>query len=127
MATDKIYCSNTKTLAGMMGMLRSLLRHGTIRWKPRNDFLIKIRRPYVGVCKKTKWEYPCAECQQWFVRTKVEVDHIIECGSLKDWSDLPGFAQRLFAEEGGWACLCKVCHKKKTDAGKAAKKNARAQ
>jgi hypothetical protein len=55
-------------------------------------------------------------CKKWFKDKEVEVDHIVACGSLKEYSDLPGFIQRLFCEPEDLQILCKdVCHKKKTD------------
>lgn len=93
-------------------MIRSALRRLTIYWKPRAQCLLDARR----ACKKglQKWEYKCASCNKWFKQKEVEADHIKEAGTLTKDSDVSGFIKRLLAEEGGWQCLCKPCHKEKT-------------
>lgn len=59
--------------------------------------------------------YRCAKCGGDFPRKEVEIDHIVECGSLRSFDDLPGFVQRLFVEKEGFAILCKEnCHHRKT-------------
>lgn len=45
------------------------------------------------------------------MQAKVEKDHIVPCGSLKSYEDLPGFVERLFAPVTGYRILCKPCHK----------------
>jgi hypothetical protein len=34
---------------------------------------------------------------------------------LKDYSDLPGFVERMFCEVEGFQLLCKGCHQTKTN------------
>ncbi len=105
--------SGTMTEAGFMGWVRSLLRRGTLKWKPRNDALILARRPYDGPDKRRKWEYECAICGLYFPRKQVEVDHKDEAGTLTSLDDLPGFVERLFCEVEWLRVLCKECHSAK--------------
>ena len=72
------------------------------------------KRPYVGTDKRRKFEYQCAACEQWFMQKQVEVDHLVEAGSLKSYEDLPGFVERLFTSPDKLQVLCKDCHKGKT-------------
>jgi hypothetical protein len=53
-------------------------------------------------------------CKRWFPEKETQLDHIVECGSLREFSDLPGFVERLFCESDGFQVLCKGCHNKKT-------------
>ena len=76
--------------------------------------LKKARRPYGGEDKRTKWEYQCNECNNWFKTKDVEVDHIESAGSLKSYDDLAGFCERLFCEEENLQVVCKPCHKQIT-------------
>ncbi len=77
------------------------------------------RRPYQGDDKRRKWEYECAGCGHWFKSTEVQVDHIEPCGSLKSFSEMATFAERLFIEVDGLQVLCKDgCHGKKTSEAK---------
>jgi hypothetical protein len=84
-------------------------------WLPIRKCLEEARRAYKGENKRRKWEYKCNKCQQWYDRKGVEVDHVIEVGSLRCAEDLPGFVERLFCEmKECYVVLCKQCHKEKT-------------
>lgn len=85
-----------------------------MRWPPKWEVLKDAQRPYKGPKKSQKYEYQCDECTEWFVQKDVEVDHIIPCGSLKTYDDLPGFVRRLFVGKDGLRVVCKPCHKTKT-------------
>ena len=63
-----------------------------------------------------KFEYNCAMCDGWFKMKEVEVDHIIPCGSLKDFGDLAGFVERMFCSQEHLRIVCKPCHKAHTKA-----------
>lgn len=108
-------CSGTLTESGFFGWIRSGLRRMSIKWRPKNDYLKSIRRPYNGKDKRTKWEYPCEQCGKWFIRAHTEIDHRIPCGSLTCFDDIGGFVERLFVEKDGWRLLCKPCHRERTN------------
>jgi 5-methylcytosine-specific restriction endonuclease McrA len=55
------------------------------------------------------------------MQKETQVDHIIPTGPLKDFSDLPGFVERLFCEADGLRILCDGCHQKKTNAEREAR------
>ena len=104
------------TEAAFWGFLRSGIRRLSTRWEPvTRTCFANVRRPSQSVTnKRLKWEYQCAVCENWFKREDVQADHIVECGSLKSFEDLPGFCERLFCEADGVQVLCKGCHHKKT-------------
>jgi len=55
--------------------------------------------------------YLCSVCDKLYDRKQVEVNHIIPVGSLKAYSDLPGFCERLFVEDVSLLeVVCKECH-----------------
>ena len=78
--------------AGVRKALRRLFR---FNWLPAKYALEAARRPYVGPNKQQKWEFKCAECEKYFIRKLVELDHIIPCGSLKGLEDRGGFRSVL--------------------------------
>lgn len=49
---------------------------------------------------------------------EVQIDHIVEVGSLTCSNDLPGFVDRLFCEVEGFQTLCKPCHQVKTNSAR---------
>ena len=110
---------NMWTEASFWSFIRSGLRRMSGRWPPLVRLaLVAARRPYVGTNKLQKWVYQCRQCQQWFKRTQVEVDHIEPCGQLKSFADMSGFAERLFCECAGLRVVCNNCHLLITNAEK---------
>lgn len=103
------------TEASFWGFIRSLLRQGSKRWPPRREAMNEARVPYVGPNKRQKWLYVCAKCGWAAKATEVQIDHIIPCGTLKSYDDLPGFVERLFCEVEGFQVLCKPCHQEITN------------
>lgn len=110
--------SETMTEAQFFSMIRSHARRLSIKWRPRNDILKENRRPYIGPSKIRKWEYSCSMCNYWFNKTDIEVDHIVECGSIRSFEDIGPFYERLLIEKDGYVVLCKSCHLVKTLANK---------
>lgn len=110
---ERPYCGGRWTKARFFSFIRSALRKASIKWPPLQDVMKLNRRPYVGPRKNVKWEHQCNMCKQWFLGTQIERDHIVECGSLSDWDDIPGFCRRLFCEVEGVQKLCVKCHVKK--------------
>ncbi len=106
---DRPFCSGTLTTAGFFGLIRSALRRLSIRWRPRTELLNSVRRPKIGG-GRSKWEYQCSLCSGWFIRAHVEIDHIVECGSLRTFEDIGPFVERLLCEKEGFRVLCKCCH-----------------
>lgn len=99
------------TEAKFWAFLRSALRAKWSRWPPRYEILQSVRRAYKGPKKQQKYEYKCARCNEWFMQKEVEVDHIIPCGSLNKYEELPEFVRKLFAPISALRVVCKPCHK----------------
>ncbi len=85
-----------------------------MRWPPKYKAYAKARRNVLTKVGNQKYEYQCALCSNWFKMKEVEVDHIIPCGSLKDFSDLAGFVKRMFCSQEHLRIVCKPCHKAHT-------------
>jgi len=102
------------TQARFWSFIRSALRKAFTRWPPKYTCLNNAKTAYEGKSTRQKWQYECCECGGQFQMKEVEVDHIVPAGSLKDYSDLPGFVERLFVSEDKMQTICKPCHKAKT-------------
>ena len=114
--------NNTLTESAFWGFIRSTLRNASRWWKPIAQCKLNSRRTYKGVNKLQKWEYLCNHCNNWFMDKQVQVDHIIDCGTLTCSKDVAGFIERLFCEEQGFQTLCKECHQIKTNSVRENKK-----
>ena len=113
-AAPKTRNAGTMTEAAFWSFIRSALRQKSRWWKPIAQAKQKAKRTYKGPLKRQKFEYQCAECLNWFPDKKINIDHIIPAGSLRNAQDLPGFVERLFVEVEGLQVLCSTCHDKKT-------------
>ena len=84
------------TEAAFWGFLRSGLRQMSRRWPPIvRHAADRVKRKSQSENKRLKWEYQCATCGEWHARKDTQVDHIYECGSLKNWDDFAEFAEEL--------------------------------
>lgn len=98
------------TEAAFWAFIRSGLRSKSQRWAPIYQCLKAARRKSQSSNPRLKWEFQCAITGKWFPRKEVEVDHIVPCGSLKSFADLPGFVERLFCEADGLRVVSKAAH-----------------
>jgi len=104
------------TEAAFWGFLRSNLRLASQKWPPLARLVLeKSRRTSQSSNKRLKWEHQCADCGHWFPRKEVEVDHLVPCGSLRNWDEFKTFAERLFCEADGLVVRCETCHQIKTN------------
>lgn len=118
---EKTRAGNTWSESKYFGFIRSGLRRMSSRWPVKYQVMEEARRPYRGPDKRTKWEYQCNHCKQWFKTKDVAVDHIVPCGSLKTFDDLPRFVETLFCEKENLQVLCSGCHNIKTQEERNAK------
>lgn len=113
--------SNTMSESAFWGWIRSSLRMRSRWWKPISEAKQKAKRNCKN-CGRQKFEYQCNKCKKWFPDKEVEVDHIIDVGSLRCKEDVGDFIERLFCEVDGLQVVCKVCHQEKTNMARNNKK-----
>ena len=102
------------TDARFYSFLRSALRTASTRWPPKYIVLNNAKRKSQSDNKRLKWEFQCALCNEWFPQKQISIDHIVPCGTLKSFDDLPEFCRRLFVGTSKMQALCKPCHDNKT-------------
>lgn len=119
---DKTRNLNTWTESQYFSKIRSALRQAFRFWKPITETLKRSSRPYKGPNKRQKVEYLCSQCNQWYIKKNIEVDHIEPCGSLRSYEDIVPFLKRLTIEDlNGFRVVCKPCHRKITNESKTSK------
>ena len=111
---------NTWSESRYFQFIRSALRQAFNRYPAKFQARKAAERTVTG--KRHKYEYQCAECEDWFMGKEIQVDHIEPAGSLKTFNDLPQFCERLFCEADGMQVMCKPCHQSKTNAERKARK-----
>lgn len=107
------------TTARFFSFVRSALRAAFRKYPPKYQILAAAKKQLTPKQRERrggnqKYEYQCALCQKWYGAKYVEVDHIVPCGSLKSFEDLPGFVERMFPSIDGLQVVCKNCHSIKT-------------
>jgi 5-methylcytosine-specific restriction endonuclease McrA len=113
-SVEKPRNNGTMTESAFWSFIRSGLRQKSRWWKPITQCKLNAKRAYKGPNKRQKFEYQCANCNNWFQEKKINVDHIHPAGSLNCANDLPGFVERLFCEIDNLQVLCEACHNVKT-------------
>lgn len=94
------------TRSRYFGYIRGNLRRAFARYPNKYKAL--------AASKEGRNKYRCAKCNGVFPNKQVAVDHIIPCGSLRSFHDLPRFVNNLFTDIKGLQILCKKCHDRKT-------------
>lgn len=93
----------TKTKAQFFGQFRSAIRK---IW-----LFSAIRREALKRAKIAPGRYQCAHCKESFKSTEIEVDHLVPCGSLREFEDFSPFISKMFQEDISLLqILCKGCH-----------------
>lgn len=119
---ERTHAGKTWTKARYFSFIRSALRRAYSRYPVKFQVLQASRRKPKG---GKRFEYQCKACRKWFPNSQVEVDHIEPAGKLSDYSDLPGFVERLFCEEDNLQVVCKGCHAIKTAEERVKRKEAK--
>lgn len=94
--------------------VRSGLRRLWSRWPIKYVVKKNARRKNQSDNARLKWEFQCNKCKKWFPDKFVTVDHIIQCGTLREYSDLPQFVKTLLCGAENLQVLCDDCHSLKT-------------
>lgn len=109
------------TDAAFRSWLRSQLRRISLKWRPISEK--RSQGEWLATdADKAKWGKlikkmnTCEGCGGSFPKSKLEIDHIVPCGSLLDVErDLGPFALRLLCQMDGLQRLCNKCHLAKTN------------
>ena len=107
------------TTARYFSFIRSALRAAWMKYPVKGIVLKKARRNVRKNENRDKrirhrFEFKCAVCKKFHKASQVQVDHIIPCGSLNSYEDLPRFVSTLFCEEDNLQVICTECHNEKT-------------
>lgn len=109
------------TEARVRAFVTSGIRSVQRRWPPLNE-VKKKGRIQQEIKGRKIFMYQCACCEKWFKDKEIQVDHIIPCGSWKDFSELGAWVERLFCSAENLQKLCKSCHLLKTNSEREVRK-----
>ena len=113
---ERTHAGGIWTRAKYFAFIRGALRRASMRYPVKFQVLEASRRDKPKAAKgRHRFEHQCNACSDWFPAKDVAVDHIEGAGSLKEYTDLPGFCERLFCEPSNMQVLCHPCHQIKTN------------
>jgi hypothetical protein len=109
----------TMTKAQFFSMITSSLRQLSRWYKPIQQVKQAAKRiKPKNVHGRHKVEFLCNGCGKYFKNEDCNVDHLVEAGGIRDFSDIQGFCERLFCDNSKLQVLCSKgvnsCHTKKT-------------
>ncbi len=118
----------TETEAKFFGKIRDSARKLHMYWKPMlkakkrasiNSKAFRCEHCGEVVPKKLPKAFKSGKKKgKVALRSNMEADHIVPCGSLNCFSDISGFYERLFCENPeGYRIICKPCHHEITYVG----------
>lgn len=112
------------TVARFNSFVKSALRSASQRWPPKFKCLHAAKTG-----KKINWKtgrvaehYQCNSCKKEFPLKEVQVDHIIPIVPFTGFTTWDEVINNMFCEQDSLQVLCLSCHKQKTLAEKALRK-----
>ena len=93
--------------------IKSHLERLSYKWPPRTKAIQFARRKSELSDKRTKYQYQCNYCKEWFKGKDIQLDHIVPKGRY-DRETFFIWLDRLFCGTDGFQVLCIPCHKKKS-------------
>lgn len=116
---------NKWTTARFFSFLSSALRSAWSKYPVKYEALklAEVGKEINKLSGRPAKHYECNECKRHFVAKQVAVDHIIQVGTLRQFSDVSDVCERLFCGIDDLQVLCnykgtidglEACHKIKT-------------
>lgn len=93
--------------------IKPIIERATVRWPPRRAAMVAARRISQLADKRTKWEYQCNHCKDWFKSSQINLDHVVPKGKYSQ-ALFSSWLDKCLCEKEGWQVLCIPCHKVKT-------------
>jgi hypothetical protein len=113
MRGEKTRCSGQWTESRYRSFIISLLRAGTMRWRPKYD---AIKRAFVkdglnpATGRKCKL-HKCEECGGLFAQGDMHADHIESVvDPVVGFVSWDQYISRMFVEQEGFRAICHKCH-----------------
>ncbi len=116
MKANKTRCDGEWTESRFNSFIKSMLRKGSMRWKPKSTCKKEARWNEKLPNKKGRMVFHsiCASCDAVTPETECAVDHIISVVPLSGFSTWDEIIERMFCEKEGLQVLCNTCHSVKT-------------
>ena len=115
------YCDAWDNQSQFLTWLRGQLRQVWSDYPARVEFkenkcipVTEEMRDKYGLHRQTKKAAQCVFCNGWFAKSKLEVDHIVQVGSMRSMDEVEQFIMGLLCSPQNMQLTCKACHKVKS-------------
>lgn len=111
------WASESEFLGWLRGQLRQIWMDYPIRIEFKNNQCVRVNtamRQRYGLSGNTKYAAACVFCNDWFPKSKLEVDHILGESSLRSIEDVQSYLDHMMCPESNMQLTCKPCHRVKT-------------
>lgn len=110
-AHPELWANETAWWTYIRGCLRSTWSRNPVKHELLKAERKQIPNPNPRGKKTTVWGCTCRMCGNDFVMKDIQVDHIVEAGSLRSVEDIQGFVERLlFVTRDDLRVVCKECN-----------------
>ncbi len=113
-----VWKNQSEFFTWLRGQIRkSIWQFYPVKNEFKNDQTFEVtneEKQQYGLSKSTKKAGKCVFCNHYFPKSKLEVDHIEQVGSLKSFDDVSEFVSLLACSKDNMQLTCKPCHKIKS-------------
>lgn len=107
----KIWKTEACYWSWLRGNLRRIWNHHPVKV----EFMREKRKRIIGARGKEVWGGECSLCKKDFPAKEMQVDHVIDAGSLVSIEDITPFVTKLLmCSKDNLQYVCSPCHKIKT-------------
>lgn len=109
--------NESEYLTWLRGQLRQIWSDYPVRVEFKEAQCVKVTpemRERYGLHRQTKKAAQCVFCENWFAKSKLEVDHKVGESSLKSVLEVVSYLDHLQCSTDNMQLACKPCHKIKT-------------
>lgn len=107
----EIWANETAWWTYIRGCLRATWSRNPVKHELLKAERRQIPNPNPKGKKATVWGCTCKMCGKEEIMKNIQVDHIVEAGSLKSVEDIQGFVERLlFVTKDDLRVVCKECN-----------------
>lgn len=113
-----VWDNESQFLVWLRGQLRQIWSDYPVRVTFKEEQCVAVTeemREKYGLHRQTKKAAQCVHCKNWFAKSKLEVDHIVQAGSMTKMEDVERYLMEgLLCSPLNMQLTCKPCHKIKS-------------
>lgn len=109
-----IWRNESEYLTWLRGKLRQIWGDWPLKNEFKDSVCVRVTphmRDKYNLHRATKKAAQCGLCGEWFAKSHLDVDHVVEAGSMVTQDMVAGFLERLLCSKENMRVVCRPCHK----------------